>query len=103
MDTVEIQGTYREVVVEKCLQAYRQINSAVLVEDTSLIFNAFVNLPGPYIKDFFVSLGPDGLYKLLGEFEDKTAKAVCVFAYLPDGATPTADEVQIFEGNLHFL
>ncbi|KAI6171434.1 Inosine triphosphate pyrophosphatase [Aphelenchoides bicaudatus] len=98
LDTVEIQGTYREVVVEKCLQAYRQTKSAVLVEDTSLIFNAFGNLPGPYIKEFYLTLKPAGLYKLLAGFEDKSAKAVCVFAYLPQNSTPTAEEVQVFEG-----
>lgn len=100
METTEIQGTYREVVVEKCLQAYKQTNAAVIVEDTSLIFNAFGDLPGPYIKAFLDKLKPAGLHKMLTGFEDKSGKAVCVFAYLPSNSTPTTEEVKIFEGKL---
>lgn len=100
-----MQGTHREVVVEKCLQAFKQTKAAVLVEDTSLGFNALGGLPGPYIKEFLVNLGPAGLHRLLHGFEDKSANAICVLAYLPATATPKAEEVQVFEGEvfcLHF-
>ena len=35
---------------EKCAEASRRISGPVIVEDTSLCFNALGGLPGPYIK-----------------------------------------------------
>lgn len=52
-----------------------------MVEDTGLCFNSLGGLPGPYIKWFLEGLGHDGLNKLLGGFQDKTAYAQCVFAF----------------------
>ncbi|OBT78487.1 Ham1 family protein [Pseudogymnoascus sp. 05NY08] len=81
IDLVEIQGTIVEISKDKCRRAAEEVQGPVLVEDTALIFNAFKNLPGPYIKWFFESLGHDGLNKLLAGFEDKSAESVCTFAY----------------------
>lgn len=52
-----------------------------LVEDTCLCFNAMHGLPGPYIKWFLDKLGHHGLNKMLMGFEDKSAYALCTFAY----------------------
>lgn len=52
-----------------------------LVEDTCLCFNALNGLPGPYIKWFLDKVGHDGLNRMLAGFEDKTAYALCTFAY----------------------
>jgi inosine triphosphate pyrophosphatase len=38
--------------------AFKQTQKAVLVEDTSLCFNAYKGLPGPYIKWFLKNVGP---------------------------------------------
>ena len=54
-----------------------------MVEDTSLCFNAYGGLPGPYIKWFLKNLGHDGLNSMLAGFDDKTAYAQCIFAYTP--------------------
>ena len=54
-----------------------------MVEDTSLCFNAYGGLPGPYIKWFLKNLGHEGLNKMLAGFEDKSAYAQCIFAYSP--------------------
>lgn len=62
-----------------------QVGGAVMVEDTSLCFNAMGGLPGPYIKWFLAKLGHDGLNKMLAGFEDKSAYAQCVFAFTPGG------------------
>lgn len=97
LDLLEIQGTIEEVSIAKCKQAVTQIGGPVLVEDTCLIFNALsqpntggpdIQLPGPYIKWFLKSMGVDNLPKLLAGFEDKSAQAVCTFAYAegPDQA-----------------
>ena len=60
-----------------------QVGGAVMVEDTSLCFNAYEGLPGPYIKWFLKALGPEGLPKMLAGFDDKSAYAQCIFAYSP--------------------
>jgi len=65
-----------------------------MVEDTSLCFNALHGLPGPYIKWFLTKLGHDGLNKLLAGYDDKSAVAVCTFAYTEG----PGKEVHVFKG-----
>jgi len=77
----EIQGTIEEIAKDKARRAAEKVNGPVLVEDTSLCFNALKGLPGPYVKHFVKDLGNDGLVKLLAAYDDKTAQAVCTFAY----------------------
>ncbi|KAI9661654.1 MAG: nucleoside triphosphate pyrophosphohydrolase ham1 [Bathelium mastoideum] len=77
----EIQGTIEEISRDKCTRAADAVGGPVLVEDTCLCFNALQELPGPYIKWFLKALGPHDLHKLLAGFEDKSAQAVCTFAY----------------------
>ena len=50
---------------------------------------------GPYIKWFLSKLGPEGLYQLLAGWEDKSAYALCTFAY-SDGNP--ANPIQVFIG-----
>lgn len=95
IDLLELQGEINEVSVLKAKEAHKQVLGPVIVEDTALCFNGLKGLPGPYIKWFLDKLGPEGLYKLLHGFEDKTAQAVCTFAYHPGGDN---DEVILFQG-----
>ncbi|KAK6606965.1 inosine triphosphate pyrophosphatase, partial [Botrytis cinerea] len=81
LDLVEIQGTIEEISSDKCRRAAEIIQGPVLVEDTCLCFNALKELPGPYIKWFMDALGHDGLNNMLAGFPDKSAQAVCTFAY----------------------
>ncbi|MCJ1433802.1 nucleoside triphosphate pyrophosphohydrolase ham1 [Xylographa pallens] len=81
LDLVEIQGTIEEISLDKCRRAAAALNGPVLVEDTCLCFNALQGLPGPYIKWFLQALGHEGLNNLLVAYEDKSAQAVCTFAY----------------------
>ncbi|KAB8299915.1 hypothetical protein EYC80_000158 [Monilinia laxa] len=81
LDLVEIQGTIEEISSDKCRRAAEIIQGPVLVEDTCLCFNALKELPGPYIKWFMQALGHDGLNNMLVGFPDKSAQAVCTFAY----------------------
>ncbi|QVM11743.1 nucleoside triphosphate pyrophosphohydrolase ham1, variant 2 [Coccidioides posadasii str. Silveira] len=71
-----------------------QVNGPVLTEDTALEFNALGGLPGPYIKWFLEKLGHEGLNKLLYAFEDKSAVAVCTFAF----AAGPGEEPILFQG-----
>ena len=66
----------------------------MIVEDTCLCFTALGGLPGPYIKWFLKELGPDGLPRLLADFEDKSAAALCMFGYCEG----EGQEVKLFEG-----
>ena len=78
----EYQGSPEFIVKEKLKLAADSTNNEIfplLVEDTSLSFNAFNYLPGPYIKYFLEELKPNGLYKLLSGFNDHTAIARSIF------------------------
>ncbi len=52
IDLPELQGDALQIARQKCLEAAEQVDSAVLVEDTSLCFTALNGMPGPYIKWF---------------------------------------------------
>ncbi|MCJ1248298.1 nucleoside triphosphate pyrophosphohydrolase ham1 [Trapelia coarctata] len=94
LDLVEIQGTIDEISLDKCRRAAIAVNGPVLVEDTCLCFNALKELPGPYIKWFFEALGHTGLNNLLLAYDDKSAQAVCTFAY----SEGPGHEPRIFQG-----
>lgn len=91
---VEIQGTIEEISVDKCRRAASILREPVVVEDTCLAFNALGGLPGPYIKWFFDALGLDGLNNLLAAYEDKSAEAICTFAY----SNGEGEQVRLFTG-----
>eukprot|EP00043_Microstomoeca_roanoka_P016971 m.175976 g.175976 ORF g.175976 m.175976 type:complete len:211 (-) comp16552_c13_seq1:731-1363(-) len=89
VDLPEFQGDPEFVAKQKCKAAFEQVKSPVIVEDTSLCFNALGGLPGVYIKWFLSAIGHEGLNKMLAGFEDKTAYAQCVFAFQPsEGVEP---------------
>lgn len=96
IDLDEIQSADPKVVIEhKVKQAYEITRKPVLVEDTSLSFNALNGLPGPFVK-FFVD-APDGLEKMcrmLDGFEDRSAYGSVIYGYY-DGR-----DLQFFEGRL---
>jgi len=50
IDLPELQGEPDEVSKAKCALAAEQVKGPVMVEDTSLCFNALGGLPGVYIK-----------------------------------------------------
>ncbi|NWY70240.1 ITPA pyrophosphatase, partial [Erithacus rubecula] len=94
----EYQGEPDEISVQKCREAARQVQGPVIVEDTCLCFNALGGLPGPYIKWFLEKLKPEGLHKLLAGFEDKSAYALCTFAF--SSGNPE-EPVRLFKGQTH--
>uniref|UniRef100_A0A1I7X3Q2 Inosine triphosphate pyrophosphatase n=1 Tax=Heterorhabditis bacteriophora TaxID=37862 RepID=A0A1I7X3Q2_HETBA len=96
LDVSEYQGEPEYIAERKCYEAAKSINGPVLVEDTSLCFNAMGGLPGPYVKWFLKKIGPTGLHQMLAGFHDKTAYAQCIFAYTEGKNQP----VHIFNGRL---
>ncbi|XP_063283423.1 inosine triphosphate pyrophosphatase [Pelobates fuscus] len=95
IDLPEYQGEPDEISIQKCKEAARQIQGPVIVEDTCLCFNALGGLPGPYIKWFLEKLKPEGLHRLLAGFEDKSAYALCTFAF---STGRPEDPVLLFRG-----
>lgn len=49
---------------------------------------------GPYIKWFLEKLQPEGLHTLLAGFDDKSATAICTFAY----SSGESEDVVLFQG-----
>eukprot|EP00597_Dinobryon_sp_UTEXLB2267_P003792 CAMPEP_0170065316 /NCGR_PEP_ID=MMETSP0019_2-20121128/5448_1 /TAXON_ID=98059 /ORGANISM="Dinobryon sp., Strain UTEXLB2267" /LENGTH=240 /DNA_ID=CAMNT_0010272153 /DNA_START=119 /DNA_END=841 /DNA_ORIENTATION=+ len=80
LDLPELQGEPVDVSLEKCKLAAKMIGGPVIVEDTSLCFNALGGLPGVYIKWFLDKIGLTGLNNLLAAYSDKTAYAQCIFS-----------------------
>lgn len=95
VDLPELQGEPDDISREKCRLAAKEIKGPVICEDTCLCFNALKGLPGPYIKWFLDKLKPEGLYKMLSAYEDKSAYALCTFAY--SSGNPE-DEIVLFHG-----
>ncbi|XP_069358636.1 inosine triphosphate pyrophosphatase [Maniola hyperantus] len=96
LDLPELQGEIDEVSIKKCQEAARRLKRPVFIEDTSLCFNALGGLPGPYIKWFLDKMKPEGLHKMLTGWEDKSAEAVCTFAYCSGFSDDS--EVVLFQG-----
>lgn len=95
LDLLEIQSLdLIEIVTHKVKEAYKQVKSPVLVEDTSLVFTVLKRLPGPLIKWFLAELGNEGLCKLLNGYADRSALAEVIFGYY-DGKS-----VQTFKGEM---
>ena len=94
VDLPELQGEPEAVAAAKCRLAASQVRAPVLVEDTSLCFNALGGLPGVYVKWFLEKTGHAGLNNLLAAYADKSAYAQCIFAY---SAGPGAEPV-LFTG-----
>lgn len=69
-----------ELVVHKLNQAYETIGNPVLVEDSGLIFKDWNGLPGALVKWFEKSVGCAGMIKMLDNFSNREAIAVCCMA-----------------------
>ncbi|KAA6390750.1 MAG: nucleoside-triphosphate diphosphatase [Streblomastix strix] len=80
----ELQGDPQIVAQQKCIEAFKRINAPVLIDDTSLCYDA---------KYFLEKLGHEGLNKMLDGFESRSAYAQCIFALALN-----ADEIKLFIG-----
>uniref|UniRef100_A0A183BRV0 XTP/dITP diphosphatase n=1 Tax=Globodera pallida TaxID=36090 RepID=A0A183BRV0_GLOPA len=96
IDLPELQGEPEYITRGKCAQALTATGgtASVIVEDTSLCFNALGGLPGPYVKWFLSKLKPEGLYRLLAGYNDKSAYSLCTVAYSEGMDKP----IQLFSG-----
>ena len=82
IDLPELQGLPEDIVKGKlklALEKAKNLQGPVLVEDTSLCFNAYGGLPGAYIKYFLKAIKPEGLYKMASVFDDHSAYAQSIY------------------------
>lgn len=86
-DLPEIQSlSLEEVAVDKARRASALLqaegtDAIVLVEDTSLVFHGFGELPGPFIKWFLNDIGNEGLCDLVSTDRRATAEVMFVLCY----------------------
>ena len=82
IDLPELQGLPEDIVKGKlklALEKAKNLKGPVLVENTSLCFNAYGGLPGAYIKYFLRAIKPEGLYKMACAFDDHSAYAQSIY------------------------
>ena len=80
IDLDELQGEPEFIAARKAKTAAAIVKGPVIIEDVSLCFSALNGLPGPYIKSFLEKLGRQGLYNLVRHENDKSARALCIYA-----------------------
>ncbi len=93
IDLPEIQGDSRDVVSAKAKNAYAFLKRPLIVEDVSLCCPAIGGLPGPYVKDFLLKLGAQGIFELIHKYNDHSVQVICMAAYIDEKGQPI-----IFEG-----
>jgi len=82
IDIREIQSlSAEEVATHKAQQAYAQLQTPVVIDDTSLVIHKLVSLPGPLIKWFLETIGNQGMLDMLQNGDDRSATATVCIAY----------------------
>ncbi len=85
-DLPEIQSLDpKEIITVKLQEAIKTHKGNFIVEDTSLIANSLNNFPGPLVKWVLKSVGNQGLYDMVENKDDKSARAVCMIGLVYGG------------------
>jgi non-canonical purine NTP pyrophosphatase (RdgB/HAM1 family) len=87
-----------EVVRGKARAAWKRLERPVLVEDTSLELGGLGGFPGPLIRWLLASVGPEGICRIAGCFDDRRATARCLIC-ASDGAIEVFGE-GVVEGTI---
>ena len=96
LDLKEIQTTdLNELVKFKLFQAFEHSQTPVIVEDTSLYFEAWNELPGPLVKFFLENIGVFGLVRALDKFNNNSAIAACCLGFTNDGRSMHLFEAKV--------
>ena len=87
LEPVQVEGLFEiqtpdlnEVVRHKAQQAYSALQCPVMVEDSGLVFHAWNGLPGALVKWFEETVGCQGMLRMVKDFNDRSATAICCFA-----------------------
>jgi len=82
LDLPELQSLDSADVVEaKARAAYEKIARPVLVEDSGLALSAWGGFPGALVRWLEKSAGVAAIPRMLGDWEDRRATAICVVAW----------------------
>jgi len=99
LDLPELQTLdLEEVVRGKAGAAWKSLERPVLVEDTSLELAGLGGFPGPLIRWLLVSVGPEGICRISGCFDNRRATARCLIC-ATDGTTEVFGE-GVVEGTI---
>jgi inosine triphosphate pyrophosphatase len=94
LDLPEIQELdARKIIEAKLTEAQKHHAGELIVEDTSLYFDALQGLPGPFIKWFIATVGQEGLYAMADAFGKYGAEAKTIIGY-----ANAAGDIHFFEG-----
>jgi inosine triphosphate pyrophosphatase len=94
IDLPEIQELdSKQIIAAKLSEALRHQESNVFIEDISLSMEALNGLPGPLIKWFLKTMGPEGLAHIAQKLGNNKAEAKIVL-----GFAKNKDEICFFEG-----
>ena len=81
----EIQATdVRDVSAAKVRVAYEALGTAVFVDDTGLVIDAWGELPGALIRWFLDNVGNEGILKMLGDSSNRSARVITSIGYKDD-------------------
>ena len=94
-DLPEIQGTCEEVVIDKTISAFKELNTPLIVDDESFLIPGLNNFPGPYLKDFEAALKTKGIYDVI----NATGNKKC-YPQVHYGLTFDGKKVYTFNGSL---
>jgi XTP/dITP diphosphohydrolase len=87
---IEIQSdSIKDIALDKCERAYREILKPVIVEDDGLFIDRLNGFPGQYSSYVFKTIGNMGILKLLENSTFRNACFRCVFAF-NDGKNSTS-------------
>lgn len=89
----EIQGSEKEIIKHKAIQAFKKLKKPCIIEDVSFGFKELNYFPGPYIKHFMKKVDTSNFYKL---FKNKKARATCTIALIK-----SLNNIQIFQGQVY--
>ena len=93
LDIIEPQfDSVAEISKYKAMEAFKLLQSPVLVEDGGLVIPALDGFPGPYTKYVLKTIGADGILRLLSGIADRRAKFVSFATFVDAGG-----RVQQFE------
>lgn len=82
LDLEEIQTIDgKEVITKKINEAYIILRKPVMVEDTSLYFDAWSGLPGALVRWFLDAVGCKGICKMMAATKNRAAWAESAIAY----------------------
>lgn len=101
LDLIEPQAdTAEEVARVKAGQAWKQLKSPVLVDDSSFHIRALKGFPGPYIKPMLETIGVDGIMQLMNGQKDRSAWFLSSLVYIDASGAEHVFADDPYEGNI---